>query len=445
LQRRPSGLPVTETKRTADHTRNFVHRLHIDPELHNLIPPLTRQEFKSLERNLRREGCRDPVVVWKGRDVIVDGEHRNRICEKYGIPFEVVEKDFQNKSAAKIWMVDNQLARRNLTLFARCVLAIQRTNFVLQKKARERQREGGRSKVSQNSEKAIDVNREAAKRAGVSHDTIAKVRIILEKASEKEKAQLNTPGSRLTIHKVYRRIRRMELRTNTPPFPRRKFAVLYADPPYQFEHTESECRAVENYYHTLSLENLKSLPVGEITKKDCVIFLWAPACKLLEAASLLSAWGFLYRTHAVWLKDHIGMGYYFRAQHEVLLLAVKGNPPVPAEKNRPPSVIYAPRRSHSEKPEKVYDLIEKMYPQFEKIELFARPKKRRAGWTFWGNEVRPPRRRPFKKLQEKLAQKEQARGGNMQKLTVRPLTGSQIRLGAAGTRKRTTCRRNSYA
>jgi hypothetical protein len=275
--------------------------------------------------------------VWKGANTILDGEHRDRICQKYGIPFEVVEKGFPNKDTAKIWMIDNQLARRNLTDYGRCVLAIQRES-VLQKKARERQREGGRSKVSQNSEKAIDVNREAAKRAGVSHDTIAKVRIILEKGTEKEKVQLNTPGSRLTIHKVYRRIRRTELRTNTPPFPRKKFAVLYADPPYQFEHTESESRAVENYYHTLSLEQLKSLPVREITKKDCVIFMWAPACKLLEAASLLSAWSFLYRTHAVWLKDHIGMGYYFRAQHEVLLLAVKGNPPVPAEKNRPPSV-----------------------------------------------------------------------------------------------------------
>jgi N6-adenosine-specific RNA methylase IME4 len=328
--------------------------------------------------------------VWKGKDIIVDGEQRNEICQKYGIPFDVVEKDFPDKDAAKIWMVDNQLARRNLTLYGRCVLAMQRTDFVLQKKAREHQRQGGRRKVRQNSEEAIDVNREAAKCAGVSHDTVAKVRVILEKGTEEEKAQLNSAGSRLTIHKVYRRIRRMELRTNTPPFPSKKFAVIYADPPYQFEHTESECRAAENYYHTLSLENLKNLPVGEITKNDCIIFMWAPACKLLEAASLLGAWGFLYRTSAIWVKDKIGMGHYFRTKHEVLLLATKGNPPTPAESNRPPSVFRAKRCRHSEKPERVYELIDQMYPDFEKIELFARPKKPRPGWTFWGNEVPAP-------------------------------------------------------
>ena len=231
----------------------------------------------------------------------------------------------------------------------------------------------------------------SAKRAGVSHDTIAKVRIILEKGTEEEKAQLNTPGSRVTIHKVYRRIRRDELKANTPPFPKKKFAVIYADPPYQFEFTESQRRAVENHYHTMTFEELKNLPVPDIAGENCVLLLWTPACKLIEAASLLNAWGFLYRTHAVWVKNTIGMGYYFRAQHEVLLLGIKGTPPAPSENNRPPSVIRARRRGHSEKPEKVYRLIEQMYPHIEKIELFARPKKPRPGWTFWGNEVPRPR------------------------------------------------------
>lgn len=102
------------------------------------------------------------------------------------------------------------------------------------------------------------------------------------------------------------------------------------------------------------------------------------------------------------------MGYYFRAQHEVLLLATKGNPPVPAERNRPPSVIHAARAGHSEKPEKVYELIEQMYPNFEKIELFARPRKPRPGWKFWGNEVptrdlsnSAPRRQANEKVETK--------------------------------------------
>ena len=368
-----------------------MHKLCVDPELRTLIPPLTSEEFESLRRNLLEQGCRESIVAWKGRNIILDGYHRYEICQKHRIPFDVLEKDFPNKNAAKIWMIDNQLARRNVTQYARSLLALE-LEPLLAEQARERQALGRKLKRPLNSAGCLSKSRETrdevAKRAGVSHDTIAKVKLIIQKATETEKAQLLNPDATTSIHKVYRRIRRDELKANTPPFPKKKFAVIYADPPYQFEFTESQRRAVENHYHTMTHEELKSLPVPDVAGPDCVLFLWAPACMLLEAASLLNSWGFRYRTHAIWAKNKIGMGYYFRAQHEVLLLATKGSPPVPAERNRPPSIIQAPRAGHSEKPEKVYELIEQMYPRFEKIELFARPKEPRPGWTFWGNQVR---------------------------------------------------------
>lgn len=365
-----------------------MHKLCVDPELRTLIPPLTSEEFESLRRNLLEQGCRESIVAWKGRNIILDGYHRYEICQKHRIPFDVLEKDFPNRNAAKIWMIDNQLARRNVTQYARSLLALE-LEPLLAEQARERQALGRRLKRPLNSAGCLSKSRETrdevAKRAGVSHDTIAKVKLIIQKGTEKEKADLLNPDSNISIHKVYRRIRRNELKTNTPPFPKKKFAVIYADPPYQFEFTESECRTVENHYHTMTHEELKNLPVPNIAGENCVLFLWAPACKLLEAASLLNSWGFRYRTHAIWVKNKMGLGHYFRAQHEDLLLGVKGTPPTPAENNRPPSIIRARRRGHSEKPEKVYELIEQMYPSFEKVELFAR--KTRKGWTSWGNEV----------------------------------------------------------
>jgi N6-adenosine-specific RNA methylase IME4 len=162
--------------------------------------------------------------------------------------------------------------------------------------------------------------------------------------------------------------------------------ILYADPPWRYEHVKTESRAIENQYPTLSLEEICALPVAAAATSDAVLFLWATSPKLAEAFQALDAWGFTYRTCMVWAKNKIGMGYYARQQHELLLIATKGEPPVPLPENRPSSVVHAERGEHSKKPEIFYDLIERMYPEFEKNELFLRGPARK-GWRGWGNQA----------------------------------------------------------
>ena len=99
----------------------------------------------------------------------------------------------------------------------------------------------------------------------------------------------------------------------------------------------------------------------------------------------MQAWGFRYKTQAVWVKDKIGTGFYFRNKHEDVLLGVRGNPGTPEEKNRPPSVFESPRLEHSVKPDILYEIIEKMYPDRKYLELFATPAKHRNGWVMWGS------------------------------------------------------------
>jgi N6-adenosine-specific RNA methylase IME4 len=89
----------------------------------------------------------------------------------------------------------------------------------------------------------------------------------------------------------------------------------------------------------------------------------------------------------VWVKDRTGTGYRVLNQHEHLLIAARGELPCPPGSLRPPSVIYAPRREHSRKPDEAYEIIERMYPDLPKIELFAR--QARSGWAAWGNEAPP--------------------------------------------------------
>jgi N6-adenosine-specific RNA methylase IME4 len=116
--------------------------------------------------------------------------------------------------------------------------------------------------------------------------------------------------------------------------------------------------------------------------------MWATSPKLTEALEVMAAWDFGYRTCMVWVKDRIGMGYYARQRHELLLIAKRGHPPAPEPGDRPDSVVEAPRSQHSAKPDEVYGLIETMYPRSAKVELFAR--RRRPGWDAWGNQAGEP-------------------------------------------------------
>jgi N6-adenosine-specific RNA methylase IME4 len=180
---------------------------------------------------------------------------------------------------------------------------------------------------------------------------------------------------------------REQTRTARPPrpLPPGRFHLIYADPPWQYEHIETESRAIENQYPTMTLEAIcgRVPPAAD----DAVLFLWATSPKLLEAMRVIEAWGFVYRTCAVWDKETIGMGYYFRQQHELLLVGARGALPVPDPRARVSSVIRERRGRHSEKPVRVYDLLETMYPSFtarERIELFSRGD--RPGWTHDSNE-----------------------------------------------------------
>ena len=160
-------------------------------------------------------------------------------------------------------------------------------------------------------------------------------------------------------------------------------AVVYADPPWRYAHNEASNRDVENQYTTMTTAAISALevPAGD----NAVLFMWATNPKLAEALDVMTAWGFSYRTNMVWVKDKIGMGYYARSQHELLLIGKRGNLPMPDPPRRPASVVTAVRDKHSRKPEVFYELIEDMYAGLPLAEMFAR--QARPGWIAWGHQA----------------------------------------------------------
>jgi len=186
------------------------------------------------------------------------------------------------------------------------------------------------------------------------------------------------------IARHFKKAEHRKRRRNPVVSSRGPFGLVLADPPWKYEHCEAANRKIENQYPTAPLQEICSHINRIPLEADCILMLWATAPKLQEALQVMEAWGFNYRSCAVWDKTKIGMGYWWRIQHELLLLGVRGKPGATPECERVSSIFKEPRSTHSVKPECIYEWIEKAFPQLSKLEMYCRNS--RKSWSTWGNE-----------------------------------------------------------
>ena len=188
-----------------------------------------------------------------------------------------------------------------------------------------------------------------------------------------------------------------------PPLPERKYDVIYADPPWdyggkmQYDNSSIKDKNVDFKknifissatfkYPTLKLKELMQLDVDSIASNNSLLFMWTTGPHLSNAIQLGTEWGFEYKTIAfVWDKMVHNPGRYTLSQTEVCLVFKKGKIPTPRGARNIRQLLAMPRGKHSEKPEQVIENITKMFPEQNKIELFAR--KNYFGWDNWGLEV----------------------------------------------------------
>lgn len=361
--------------------------LVIDAECKQIIPALQPGELAELEQSLIKEGCRDALVIWAGQNILLDGHHRYELCQKHNIPFRTVEMEFNSREDAMVWVIQNQFARRNINAYQRSVLAL-KLEEIFARKAKERQATstgGAHPQLKQNSaEAAIDTREELAKVARVSHDTIARVKKIKEKASPKEKAQLES-GS-MSINEAYRAIKSKEKLEKRKVSQKRiaelsplngEYTVLVVDPPWPYGRSEDETHRARNPYPSMSIDEIKAtkLPAAD----DSILWLWTTNAYLHEAFHLMEVWGFSYKITLTWVKNKIGLGDWLRGQTEHCLIGVKGEYRLIPGNNS--TVLFANSTKHSEKPDSFYELVNRLCPGNKK-DVFGR--KKRDGWDIWG-------------------------------------------------------------
>lgn len=175
-----------------------------------------------------------------------------------------------------------------------------------------------------------------------------------------------------------------------------KFATVLADPPWQFKNRTGKMAPEHKRllrYPTLSLSEIKDLPVEAIVSDTAHLYLWIPNALLAEGLQVMEHWGFTYKTNLIWYKirkdggpDRRGVGFYFRNVTEMILFGVRGKNARTLQPGRSQeNIISSRKREHSRKPDEQYDIIEEC-SWGPRIELFARGPK--EGWYSWGNQAK---------------------------------------------------------
>jgi len=173
------------------------------------------------------------------------------------------------------------------------------------------------------------------------------------------------------------------------------FSTILADPPWQFQNRTGKMAPEHkrlSRYSTMTLDEIKALPVQNVTAQTAHLYLWVPNALLIEGIGVLQAWGFTYKTNLIWYKirkdggpDGRGVGFYFRNVTEMILFGVRGKNARTLDPGRTQvNIVRAQKREHSRKPDELYSLIEQCSPG-PFLELFARGN--RTGWTSWGNQA----------------------------------------------------------
>lgn len=370
-----------------------------------LFPWIEGKAFEEFKEDIRQRGIIEPIVMFEG--MLLDGRNRYMAARDLGIEYPVI--DYRGSDALG-FVLSRNLARRHLTESQRAMVAARLSKLPV---GGNQHSEGPsieeasrmlnvghasveRAKVVQQQgeaglPEAVDAGRISVSAAA----DIAKLppdqqRAIIEAADPKVLREIvKEKRAEAQAEKKHRRDEReQELAANIVALPQKRYGVIYADPEWRFETYSRESgmdRAADNHYPTSPTDDICARPVANITAKDCVLFLCATAPMLPDALRVMSAWGFTYKSHLIWRKPHVGTGYWFRNGHELLLVGTRGNIPAPAPGTQFDSVINAPTREHSAKPDRFYEIIESYFPNLPKIELNAR--QRREGWDAWGLEV----------------------------------------------------------
>ena len=406
----------------------------IDIEFQDEIIRLEKDEMEQLERNLLQDGCTDPLKMWRG--LLIDGHHRYALCRKHHIPFETVEIDLPDREAVLDWIDDNQLGRRNLS--PQAVSDLRGKKYLRTKKRvgapaenKNAKKQSGQnvhfvseSKTSNVLADQLGVNEKTIRRDAEFSQALDVVAAVTDSPREVRK-QLISKSSPLTkkditavagiavkdpqkAKRVIEEIsagraddaktairnarseavaEKIEVLKNAPVESLTgKYKTIVIDPPWPMQKIERDSRPdqIGFDYPTMSIDEIRALPVDTLAEDDCHLYLWTTQKYLPDAFDILVGWGFKYIFTMVWHKPG-GIQPFNLPQYncEFIIFGRRGNLPF-LDLKQFPTCFNAPRREHSRKPDEFYDIVRRVSPA-PRLDMFSR--QARPDFNAWGNET----------------------------------------------------------
>lgn len=386
----------------------FEQGTYQDHPIAALMPLMSQPELDELVLSMRTHGydVEHPIVLLDGK--IIDGRNRYRAAKVAGVtpmftnlaPSLVDPWDF-------VWR--ENATRRHLEKGQKVALFLkfttgskewQEKNAKLQAKANEARSEkakaqhavskpragekiGGASREARPKQDDGKTAKKVAAAAGVSRATAERAAELQKKnpAAFERVARGEVPLSR-ALAETKKAAVVAEIKAKPAPLPDGKHHVIVIDPPWRYD-TRAENRDVRGTvdYPDMSIEEICALPIAKLAEDDCILWLWTTNAFMRDAYRCLDAWGFAEKTILTWDKEKIGVGHWLRNVTEHCIVAVRGRPTV--QLTNQSTIIRAPRREHSRKPDEFYALVEGLCPG-SKVEVFARQE--RKGWNAWGAE-----------------------------------------------------------
>jgi N6-adenosine-specific RNA methylase IME4 len=360
-------------------------------EVANIFPMMSDAELQELANDIKTHGLLEPIITWQEK--ILDGRNRYIACNLADVQPDFAE--WKDGSDPVAFVISKNLKRRHLDESQRAMVGARLANMP----------QGARTDIEHSANLQNVSQSSASEMLNIGTRSIASAKTVMDdgipslvKLCDDGRAPVSIAARVAMLPKESQEdiVKRVEsgrtlnqaaqdLRDESKriaPFPKGKYQVIYADPPWQYDNSGFN-ESAENQYPTMPTDEICELPIESLCTDESILFLWATNPLLEDALKVMRAWGFEYKTNMAWIKDKArGKGWFLKSKHELLLIGTRENTPHPAE--RPASCFEADRGGvHSRKPECAYAMIEAMYPG-KKIELFAR--QARDEWGAWGNE-----------------------------------------------------------
>ena len=372
----------------------MTQNLTIDNDFRDLIPPLRLDERAELEASIQQDGCRDPLTVWSG--TVIDGHNRYEICTRLSVPFEVVEKEFDSKVDALIWIRRNQLARRNLTDDQRAINAERLRQLESQKvksaaataRNLQRSRSDNVSDHEPDNKPKRDTRKEMAENTKLPERKLRGAALVI-----KERPDLadKVEQGEIKMADAVREIKRAEVVASLESVDAREqkalkgvYDVIVIDPPWPMQKIDRDERENQVAFDYPTMAEAEMADMEMPAADDCHMWLWTTHKFLPMALRLSEGWGFKYVCTFVWHKpggfQPIGLPQY---NCEFALYCRKGSPKF-LDTKAFPTCFEAPRGGHSEKPEEFYDVVRRVTGG-RRIDIFNRRKI--EGFDVWGKEA----------------------------------------------------------